>query len=207
MKCLLATLGLAAALAGTEVSADSLVDGDAEAGKSKATPCSACHGAQGHSLSPLWPNLAGQGAPYIVAQLTAFKDGTRKDPLMTPQAMNLSDEDIADLAVYYESLPAAAQAVADADLIDRAEAIWRGGNQAEGVAACLACHGPTGRGNPAASVPSVRGQYAEYSATQLRAYASGTRKTDGPTRVMRDIAATLSEDDIKAVASYMQGLQ
>jgi cytochrome c553 len=200
-------LGLAAALAGTEVSADSLVDGDAEAGKSKATPCSACHGAQGHSLSPLWPNLAGQGAPYIVAQLTAFKDGTRKDPLMTPQAMNLSDEDIADLAVYYESLPAAAQAVADADLIDRAEAIWRGGNQAEGVAACLACHGPTGRGNPAAAYPALSGQHAQYSAKQLRDYASGARMSDGKTRIMRDIAERLSQDDIQALASYVQGLK
>ena len=77
----------------------------------------------------------------------------------------------------------------------------------EKAAPCAACHGPTGLGNPAASVPAVRGQYAVYSAQQLRNYANGTRTSDGATRVMRDIAETLSENDIKAVAAYMQGLQ
>lgn len=188
-------------------SAGSLVDGDAGAGKTKSTPCSACHGADGNSLSPLWPNLAGQAAPYIVAQLEAFKSGARKDPLMTPQAMNLSDEDIADLAVYYESLPIAAQAVGDPDLIDRAAALWRGGNIEEGIAACLACHGPAGRGNPAAAYPSLAGQHSAYAAKQLRDYATGARTSDGKTRMMRDIAERLSQDDIEALASYIQGLK
>ena len=89
--------------------------------------CTACHGPQGNSMSALWPNLAGQNAPYIQAQLQAFKDGSRSDPLMTPQAMLLSDEDIADLAVYFEGLPEAQQAVKDANLVDRGEAIYRGG--------------------------------------------------------------------------------
>jgi cytochrome c553 len=207
MNFSLASLGLIALFVVTGAAAESLVDGDIDAGKAKSTPCSACHGANGISLSPLWPNLAGQAAPYIVAQLKDFKDGSRVDPLMTPQAMNLSDEDMADLAVYFESLPPAAQAVADVERLDRAEALWRGGNAAEGVAACLACHGPTGKGNPAAAFPALAGQHAAYSAKQLREYAAGTRITDGKTRIMRDIAERLSPEDIEALASYVQGLK
>jgi cytochrome c553 len=207
MNFSLASLCLIALFFVTGAAAESLVDGDIDAGKAKSTPCSACHGANGISLSPLWPNLAGQSAPYIVAQLEDFKEGSRVDPLMTPQAMNLSEEDMADLAVYFESLPAAAQAVADVERLDRAEALWRGGNAAEGVAACLACHGPTGKGNPAAAFPALAGQHAAYSAKQLREYAAGTRITDGKTRIMRDIAERLSPEDIDALAAYLQGLK
>ena len=194
-------------LAGFQAQAESLVDGSAEAGKAKALTCTACHGAEGHSANPLWPNLAGQHAGYIQAQLKAFKDGTRQDPLMSSQAMMLTDEDMANLAVYFESLPAAAQAVANPGSIDRGEAVFRGGNVENGVAACLACHGPTGRGNPAAGYPALQGQHAAYTAKQLQAYADGTRTTDGKTRMMRDIASKLSKEDIEAVASYIQGLR
>ena len=105
-------------LAAPQVQAESLVDGSAEAGKNKAITCAACHGAAGISANPLWPNIAGQAAPYLVTQLQAFKDGTRQNPLMSSQAMMLSEQDMADLAVYFESLPAPAQAVADPDLVD-----------------------------------------------------------------------------------------
>jgi len=190
-----------------QVSAESLIDADPDAGKAKAITCTACHGPQGNSVNALWPNIAGQSASYTVAQLKAFKDGSRKDPLMTSQAMLLSDQDMADLAVYFESLPAAAQSVADADSIDLGEALYRGGNLETGASACLACHGPTGRGNPAAAYPSLAGQHAAYTAKQLRDYAAGDRKSDGKTRQMRDIAANLSGDDIDALASYVQGLK
>ena len=100
-------------LVNTPTWAESLVAGSAEAGKASALTCTACHGSEGNSSSPTWPNLAGQNAPYLLAQLQAFKDGSRIDPLMTGQAMMLSDEVMADLAVYFESLPAAAQPVAD----------------------------------------------------------------------------------------------
>jgi len=109
--------------------------------------------------------------------------------------------------VYFESLPAAAQSVADADLVARGEALFRGGDLANGTAACMACHGPTGRGNPAAKYPALNGQHAAYTAKQLQAYAAGTRETDGKTRMMREIAARLDKEDIEAVASYMQGLK
>ena len=118
---LLAALSLAAA----QLHAGSLVDGSAEAGKAKSITCTACHGAEGNSVNPLWPNNAGQGAPYVVAQLQAFKGGLRNDPLMAPQAMALSDEDMRDLAVYFESLPAAAQAVASPATVNRGEALCR----------------------------------------------------------------------------------
>ena len=194
-------------VAGTAAQATSLVEGSAEAGKSKAITCTACHGPEGNSANPLWPNIAGQGAAYLVAQLKAYKDGTRKDPLMTSQAMLLSDQDMADLAVYFESLPQASQAVADAGQVDKAKALYLGGNVSDQTAACIACHGPTGSGNPAAKYPALKGQHATYTAKQLRDYASGARESDGKTRIMRDIAAKLSEDEIVALASYVQGLR
>jgi cytochrome c553 len=119
----------------------------------------------------------------------------------------LTDEDIRNLAVYFESLPAPAQAVADASKVTLGEALYRGGDMDNGTAACMACHGPTGRGNPAADYPALQGQHAVYTAKQLRDYASGARTTDGKTRIMRDIAARLSEEDIEALASYIQGLK
>ena len=201
-------------LAASAAQAESLVDGSIDAGKARSATCSACHGIEGKSANPLWPNIAGQSATYLVEQLTAFRDGAsnpakanRYDPLMSPQSLTLTDEDIRNLAVYFESLPAASQAVADPDSIDRAEALYRGGDVENEIAACLACHGPTGRGNPAASYPALHGQHAVYTAKQLRDYASGTRKTDGATRMMRDIAARLSPEDIDALASYIQGLR
>ena len=202
---LFAIAGLAL-LAGT-ASADSLVDGSFDDGKAKSLTCTACHGPEGISANPMWPNLAGQNAPYILQQLRSFKDGSRSDPLMSSQAMLLSEEDMADLAVYFESLPAAAQAVADVSLVDLGEALYRGGNSETGVPACLACHGPSGVGNPAAKYPAIAGQHATYTAKQLNDYASGARDTDGKTRMMRDIAERLSAEEIEALSSYVQGLR
>jgi cytochrome c553 len=173
-------------LAASPIQAESLVSGSADAGKAKALTCTACHGPEGNSSSPLWPNIAGQNAPYIQAQLMAFKDGSRKDPLMSSQAMLLSAEE---------------------SLVARGEALYRGGDKESGASACLACHGPTGRGNPAAKYPALNGQHAAYTSKQLQAYSDGIRETDGKTRIMRDIAARLDKDDIAAVASYVQGLK
>ena len=189
------------------VTADSLVDGSLEAGKERAVTCIACHGAEGNSSIPMWPNLAGQGAPYTLSQLKAFKSGSRNNPLMYAQAVMLSETDMKDLAVYYESLATAKQTVADESLIELGEAIYRGGKKENNVPACLACHGPSGRGNAAAKYPSLQGQHAEYTAKQLKDYANGLRTTDGKTRVMRNIAKNLSENDINALSSYIQGLR
>lgn len=208
MLKMLAHIGIAASLLTSAAArAESLVEGSIEAGKAKSVTCAACHGQDGNSVNPLWPNIAGQNAPYIVQQLAAFKSGQRMDPLMSSQAMLLSDEDMRDLAVYYESLQAPAQAIADRSKLAAGEALYRGGDAGTGAAACLACHGPTGRGNPAAAYPMLKGQHASYTAKQLRDYKSGARTSDGKTRVMRSIAARLSEDDIVAIASYVQGLR
>ena len=203
--CALAGLALVV----IQAQAASLVDGDAEAGESKSLTCAACHGANGNSMAPLWPNVAGQGAKYTVQQLKAFKEGKRVNPLMSSQAMLLSDEDMRDLAVYFETLPAAAQAVADpsSSTIKRAEALYRGGDAEEGIPACIACHGPTGRGNPGAAYPALNGQHAAYTSKTLKDYASGERQSDGTTRIMRSISARLSAEDIEALASYLQGLK
>jgi len=201
------------ALVSLQANAASLVDGDAAAGKEKSATCSACHGAEGNSVNPLWPNIAGQNAMYLVAQLKAFQPGEdgqpalRSNPLMTSMALPLSDEDIRDLAVYFEGLPAAVNSVADESTIDKAEALYRGGNEEEKIPACLACHGPTGRGNPAATYPALNGQHAAYTAKTLRDYASNARKSDGKTQLMRVISKRLSDEDIEALASYVQGLK
>lgn len=186
--------------------AESLVDGSAGAGKSKALTCGACHGADGNSVNPEWPSIAGQHALYTYEQLKAFKSGLRVNALMSGQAMMLSDQDMRDLAVYFESQTRAAKAVANPATVDKGRSLYLGGDRESGASACIACHGPNGTGNPAANYPAIAGQYAVYTAKALRDYASGARKTDGPTKVMRDIASRLSEEDIKAVASYIQGL-
>ena len=196
-----------ALLLSTQVTADGLVDGSLEAGKTKAVRCGACHGPDGNSVNPQWPSIAGQHAPYIVRQLEAFQNGERTNILMSSQAMTLTEQDMKDVAVFFAAQPAAAKSVADPGLVDKGEALYRGGDKESGAAACLTCHGPTGRGNPAARYPLLRGQHATYIAATLREYATETRKSDGATRIMRDIAKRLSEDDIVAVAAYVQGLR
>ena len=181
-------------------------EGSVDAGKAKSMTCAGCHGVDGNSVNPEWPSLAGQHAVYTARQLAAFKDGSRSNPLMSAQAMMLSDQDMQDLAAYFAAQKLTAKTVADAETVDRGRTLYQGGDAAKGITACLACHGPTGAGNGPAGFPAIAGQHAVYAANQLRAYAKGERKTDAPTKMMRDIAARLSEEDIKAVTSYIQGL-
>lgn len=188
-------------------SSQSLAQGSAEAGQAKAVSCGACHGIDGNSLSPAWPNLAGQHASYFIRQLEAYQNGERQDALMTTLASGLSAEDMADLAAYYAALPAL-QRGADPELVELGQSVYRSGLPDRGVAACIACHGPSGRGNPLASFPVVRGQHATYTVATLHAYATGERRSDGSVnQMMRDIAVSLREDEILAVASYIQGLR
>lgn len=206
MRIDFAVLTIAVLLSGTSL-AQGLVEGSAEAGQAKAITCSACHGADGNSVNPQWPSIAGQHPKYIVKQLQAFKNGTRTEPLMLGQATMLSDEDMRNLAVYFSQKTTATKVIADASTLEHGQRLYRGGSRENRAPACIACHGPNGRGNPAASFPSLKGQYAVYIAKQLRDYASGARRSDGTTRIMRDIASRLSEEDIVAVSSYVQGLQ
>ncbi|MDJ0908882.1 MAG: c-type cytochrome [Woeseiaceae bacterium] len=199
-------LGTFLALAAAPAAAQSLVEGDAAAGQAKSTVCAACHGNEGNSVNPLWPNVAGQHATYTVQTLKAFQEGARQNALMSNQAMMLSDEDINNLAVYYENLPAAAQSVSNPDTFARGERLYRGGDSESGVAACIACHGPAGLGNAAAGYPALNGQHAAYTVKQLQDYASGARQTYGANEVMNAISARLSQEDMEALASYIQGL-
>ena len=143
--------------------------GDAEAGKAKSAPCAACHGPDGNSVNPEWPKLAGQGAPYIVEQLEHYKDGTRVNALMSPQAAALSEQDMHDLAEYYSSQTSTPGA-ADPELVEMGEAIYRGGIINKAVTACAACHGPSGAGNIPAKFPKLSGQHATYTENRLIEY-------------------------------------
>ena len=186
------------------MSSQVIAAGDATAGKTKSATCTACHGVDGNSVNPEWPSLAGQHAKFIKKQLQDFKAGDRTNAMMAPMAANLSDQDQADLAAYYASQQAK-QGSADETLVDQGEKIYRGGNPTTGVAACIGCHGPSGRGNPAANFPSVSGQHAQYVSNQLFAFKKGDRSNDAG-KMMRSISAKMNEDEIRAVSSYVQGL-
>ena len=199
---LVAALSLAAVLGWTS---SALAAGSKEAGQAKAATCSACHGMDGNSLNPEWPNLAGQGEIYIIRQLKAFHGGQRQNVLMSPMAAGLSDQDMADLAAFYSSQTVRG-GEADPSKFKAGQRVYRSGKVNEQVMACAGCHGPDGRGNAPAGFPAVHGQHATYVAAQLRAYKSGARATD-PNQMMRNVAASLSEDEIDAVASFIQGLR
>lgn len=180
-------------------------EGSADAGKQKSAVCAACHGVDGNSVNPEWPSLAGQHAAYIVSQLEHYQKGNRNNALMSPQAAALEPQDMADLAAYYSSQTLSPKE-ADPELVTRGEELYKGGDPERGITACIACHGPRGQGNPLAGYPAVAGQHATYLANQLRLYASGERASDS-NQMMRNIAAQMTENDIKAAASYMQGLR
>ena len=180
-------------------------EGNATAGQTKAATCAACHGVDGNSVNPEWPSIASQHPQYIVKQLKAFKGGLRKNDLMTPIAMGLSEQDMEDVAAFFTSQTARGLE-ADKGRVELGQRLYRGGNVKSQTPACLACHGPGGRGNPTAAYPSIRSQQATYVVAQLNAYKKGTRNTDA-TRAMNDIAAKLSDEEILAVASFVQGLR
>jgi cytochrome c553 len=196
---------LAATISGAIASNSALAAGSVETGATKAIVCQACHGANGNSTNPEWPSLAGLGADYIAEQLKNFKEGKRTNPVMMPNAMSLSAGDMADLGAYFDSLTNTGLE-ADPSYWQAGEKLYRGGDSARGIPACMACHGPTGRGNEPAKFPALRGQQSAYVMKQLNDYASGARPT-GPNGIMQTIAKRLSADDIRNLASYLQGLR
>jgi cytochrome c553 len=201
MKKLLLVAAACAVLSTAGVAAAA---GDPNAGREKSAACAACHGPDGNSFNPEWPKLAGQHADYLVQQLRDFQSGDRHDPMMSPMAMPLSEEDMLDLAAFYASQQLQI-GDADPELVALGERIYRGGNLATGVAACAGCHAPTGVGNPAANFPMLGGQHARYTAKQLEDFKRNARAND-PAQMMRHIAARMSSEEIEAVASYIQGL-
>ncbi|MDX5444500.1 MAG: cytochrome c4 [Zoogloeaceae bacterium] len=179
--------------------------GDATAGKAKAMACASCHGADGNSANPEWPSLAGQHAKYLAKQLADFKAGNRNNAMMSPMAAPLSEQDMADIAAYFES-QAQKGGQADPALVEAGEKLYRGGNATTGVAACMACHGPNGMGNPQANFPRLSGQHAAYTVLQLKAFRAGERANDAG-KMMQNIAARMTDAEMQAVASYIEGLQ
>lgn len=179
--------------------------GSAEAGQAKSIVCAACHGADGNSFNPEWPSIAGQNEAYLVRALNAFKSGERANPLMTAQAAALTDQDVVDLAAFFSGKKRQPRA-ANPDLVAAGERLYRGGNKESGIAACISCHGPGGAGNAPAGYPALGGQHATYTVAQLKAYRAGERTSD-LNQMMRNNTARLTDAEIEAVASYIQGLR
>lgn len=209
MKRVLLALALAAPLAALAAgpAGDPFVKGDATAGATKAAVCAACHGVAGNGIiSPDWPKLAGQHSAYTVSQLKAYKANERKNPVMYGQAAPLSEQDMADLAAYFAAQKPV-PGLASKDSIKIAEKLYRAGDASRGLPSCSSCHGPTGAGQPSAQYPRIGGQNGNYTATQLRAYKSGERAAGKHAPMMVAVAAKLTDEEIAALASYVNGLQ
>ena len=197
------------------VSGIAAASGNAAAGEEKAVTCGGCHGADGNSMTPTYPKLAGQHEMYLNKQIKDIRDGDRVVGLMAPFVANLTDSDIADIAAYYAE-QRLITGKADPALVTLGEDIYRGGIPESGVPACMACHSPTGFGNQTAGFPVLGGQHATYTADQLKKFREGARHTgdlvetarvnDGESRMMRDVAYNLKDFEIEAVASYISGL-
>jgi cytochrome c553 len=192
------------------------VTGSAEAGATKAAVCTACHGVNGNSVNPEWPVLAGQNAAYIREQLAAFKSKARNNAIMAPIIEPLTEQDFADLAAFFsQQTPSGLEA--DPSYWKAGEALYKSGDAARNIPACSACHGPAGQGNSGAGYPALRAQHSVYTVKQLQDYLTKNRyrdPTDAATvhatrnsAMMSTIAARLTPEDIRNLASYLQGLR
>ncbi|GAB5452947.1 MAG: c-type cytochrome [Halioglobus sp.] len=210
MKYAVLALSLTFGWASAAFAADTKPTGNAEAGKSQVVVCGACHGADGNGIAP-FPKLAGQGEKYLYKQLVDVRDGDRSIPTMAGQLTGKSNQDLADIAAFYAAqTPTGGQT--DPALAELGARIYRAGVAERRVAACIACHSPTGQGNAPAGYPALAGQHAQYIADQLRAYRKGYedpagRTNDGDTMIMRTTAFGLSDKEIEAVSSYVSGLK
>ena len=202
-KLLLAGIIAVSSMVMTSVS----VAGDAAAGKAKSAACGGCHGFDGNSPIAMYPKIAGQNEAYIVKQIQDYKaDKTRKNEIMKGMAASLSDADAADIGAYFQAQNVSAAATFDESKIAAGREIYKGGDMQKGIPACQACHGPNGSGTAGIGYPAVGGQYVDYNLAQLKAFKSGARSNDDK-RMMRDIVAKMSEEDMIAVANYMASLK
>lgn len=210
MKRALALLSFAVCACGASA-AEPPANGDIAKGQKIATQvCAACHGADGNSVTSANPKLAGQVPEYLEKQLANFKasggkDAERKNPVMNGMVLNLSADDMRDVAAYYAAQQAKPGAAKNTETLALGRKIWRGGDAATGLPACAACHGAAGAGLPAL-YPRLAGQHAEYLETQLKAFRSGERKNDA-NNVMQTIAARMTDPEIAAVADFAAGLR
>lgn len=188
--------------------------GDPAAGQAKAAVCGACHMMDGNSVDPQYPKLAGQHEKYIARQLQLFKTNQRANAIMLGFSAGLQPQDMRDIGAYFaqqkvkpgmaseEKIPGLEETFKQ-----RGERLWRGGDKARGIPACMACHGPAGSGNPATPYPHLAGQHANYTKAKLLAYRGGEMwGTDANAAIMPGVAANLDDNDIEALASYIEGL-
>ncbi|MCY7353979.1 MAG: cytochrome c4 [Lysobacter sp.] len=193
--------------------------GDAKAGATKAGTCAACHGLDGNGANPaLYPRIAGQSERYVSHQLALFKSGERVNAIMQPYAAALSAQDMRDLGAYFATQKSGAGVADDMAIATGPNAgmkfyevgqkLYRSGDAARGVPACMACHGPAGAGNPGPAYPQVGGQQSWYVARRLQEYRAGTTTQRDPAlfNVMAQVAKELSDEEIQSLASYLQGL-
>lgn len=175
------------------------------------TVCAACHGADGNSVASTNPNIAGQIGDYITLQLAHFKAGVRVNATMQAMSATLSEADMQALGAYFAQQKPKGLAARDPALVKSAQQLWRGGDAANGVPACAACHSPTGVGIPK-NFPRLAGQYADYTYAQLKAFKAGERGADAAGkdvngRIMSAIAQKLTDAQMKAIADYAAGLR
>ncbi|GMM89593.1 c-type cytochrome [Vibrio fortis] len=185
--------------------------GSIEAGKAKSQTCVACHGADGNSLITQYPKLAGQHEKYLEKQLKDLKLGMtsggkqgRNEPVMGAMAMPLSEQDMADLAAYYASLPISNNSTPE-NVVEEGKVLYTAGDAERGVTACIACHGPRGNGTELSGFPKISGQHAEYIKAQLEKFRDGSRNND-MNAMMRDVAKKLTDADIETLSKYVGGL-
>ena len=195
--------------------------GDAKAGQSKAGTCAACHGADGNPAAPIYPRLAGQSERYIAQQLALFATGQRTSGMaavMIPFAQSLSPQDMRDVGAYFATQKAGAGVADDTPITEGpykglkfyqvGEQLFRGGDAARGIPACMACHGPSGAGNPGPPYPHVGGQPQDYVVRRLQEYQAGTTAYKDPAhfQIMAQVAKPLTDQEIQSLGSYIQGL-
>ena len=193
--------------------------GDATAGAAKAAACAACHGLDGNATDPTpYPRLAGQSERYIAQQLALFKSGERVNALMYPFASTLSAQDMRDVGAYFSTQKSGA-GIADDSVVasgpnkgmkfyEVGQKLYRSGDTGRNIPACMACHGPTGAGNPGPAYPHVGGQQSWYTARRLQEYRTGTTTVRDAAlfNVMSTVAKSLTDEEIQSLSSYMQGL-
>jgi cytochrome c553 len=201
---------LAAALVATSAFASETPAAASKGDPKKAEPivaqlCAGCHAADGNSAAAANPKLAGVNYEYLYKQLREFKSGDRKNPVMSGMVAGLSDDDMKNLAAYYSMQTPKAGTSKDKDLALVGRKIYHGGVQGAGVPACASCHGVQGKGIPA-QFPRLAGQHGDYIYSQLNLFRTGARANDGA-KMMRTIAAKMTDDDMKAVSAYIQGLR
>ena len=189
--------------------------GDVESGAAKVAACASCHGNDGNSVVPVWPKLAGIGEKYIFQQLLLIKNKERVIVEMTGLLDASTEQDLWDMAAYYNKQGRSLSGAEEIKLVNvsdpsealaMGERVYRAGNLKSGVAACTGCHAPSGSGNGPAGYPALGGQHADYIEKQLLAYRRGERRSGANAQIMQGVAQYLSDDEIKAVANYIAGL-